>query len=181
MNLQLGEMSHKISEYHELEGGYLKLDEILKNQRSPSIKFGLGFEEGQTSKDVDNKLEIKEEKKPVNQEKPSSTRQKNTTRNDRLIDNDGFTYIAHQRRRKFLASTTMWQSSQTRFTQFFSGYCFKCNGYGHRISECKYNISPRNFSSTNMFVPLMDYTVECYNYHNYGHIARNCRYIFSSK
>jgi len=44
MNLQLEEMSHNISEYHKLEGGSLKLDEILKNQRSPSIKFGLGFE-----------------------------------------------------------------------------------------------------------------------------------------
>jgi len=88
-------MSHKISEYHKLEGGSLKLDKILKNQRSLSIKFGLGFEEGKTSKDADKKSKIKEEKKPVNQEKPSHTRQKNTARNDRYMDNDGFTYIAH--------------------------------------------------------------------------------------
>ena len=180
MNLQLEEMIHEISEYHKFEGGSLKLDEILKNQRSPSIKFGLVFEEGKTSKDVDKKSKIKEEKKPVNQEKPSHTRQTNTARNDRFMENDGFTYIAHQRRRRFLAPTTMWQSSQTRFTQSFSGYYFKCNGYGHRISECKYNVSPRNFASRNMFAPLVDYAVECYNCHKYGHTARNCRNTFFS-
>jgi len=96
------------------------------------------------------------------------------------MDNDGFTYVAHQRRRRFSTPTTMWQSPQTRFTQSFFGYYFKCNGYGHRISECKYNVGPRNFSSRNMFAPLMDYAVECYNCHNYGHITRNCRNTFFS-
>lgn len=52
-------MSHKISGYHKLEGGSLKLDEMLKSQRSPNIKFILGFEEGHTSKDANEKSEIK--------------------------------------------------------------------------------------------------------------------------
>ena len=50
-SLQLEEMSHKISGYHKLDGGSLKLHEMLKSQRLPNIKFGLDFEEGQTSKD----------------------------------------------------------------------------------------------------------------------------------
>ena len=74
LSLQLEEMSHKISEYHKLKGGSLKLDEMLKSQRSPNIKFGLGFEEGQTSKDANEILEIKEEKQLVNQQKPSYAR-----------------------------------------------------------------------------------------------------------
>jgi len=67
LSLQLEEMSYNISEYHKLEGGSLKLDEMLKNQISPNIKFGLGVEEGQTSKDVNKKSEIKKEKELVNQ------------------------------------------------------------------------------------------------------------------
>ena len=74
LSLQLEEVNHKISEYHKLEEGSLKLNEMLKNQRAPNIKFGLGFEEGQTSKDANKKSEIKEEKKLVNQEQLSHTR-----------------------------------------------------------------------------------------------------------
>ena len=107
LSLQLEEMSYKISKYHKLKGGSLKLDEMLKNQRSPNIKIGLGFEEGKTSKDVNKKSKIKEEKKPANQEKPSHIRQNNTARNDRYMDNDGFTHVAHQRKRRFLAPTAM--------------------------------------------------------------------------
>jgi len=47
---------------------------MLKNQRSLYIKFGLGFEEGKPSKYVNEKLEIKEEKKSINQAKPSYAR-----------------------------------------------------------------------------------------------------------
>lgn len=175
LSLQLKEISNKINGYHKLERGSLKLDKLLKSQRSPNIKFDLGFEEGQTSKDANEKLEIKEEKKPINQEKSSYARQINTTRNERYMDNDGFTHIMHQRRRRFLTPTTTWQSPQLRFTQSFSGYYFKYNRYGHRISECKYNIGTKNFSSRNIFSPFIDYAIECYNYHNYDHIARNWR------
>ena len=34
------------------------------------------------------------------------------------------------------------------------------------------NIQPMNFVHKNSFTPLMNFTVECYNYHNYGHIAK---------
>lgn len=55
LNLQLEEMSQKISGYHKLEGGSLKLDEMLKSQISPFIKVNLSCEEGKTSKDVNEK------------------------------------------------------------------------------------------------------------------------------
>lgn len=82
LSLQLEEMSHNISGYHKCEGGSLKLDKILKSQISPNIKFGLVFEEGQTSKDADKKLEIKKEKKLINQGKPCYEEQNNI---DRMI------------------------------------------------------------------------------------------------
>lgn len=47
---------------------------MMKNQISINIKFDLGFEEGKTSKDGNEKLEIKEEKKSINQEKSSYAR-----------------------------------------------------------------------------------------------------------
>jgi len=76
----------------------------------------------------------------------------------------------------------MWQSVQPRFTQSFFGYCFECNGYGNRNFECKYNIGPRKFSSRNTFAPLMDYAIECYNYHNCGYIAKKLQecHLFQS-
>jgi len=46
LSLQLEEMSNKINGYHKLEGGSLKLNEMLKSQISPNIKFSLHFEEG---------------------------------------------------------------------------------------------------------------------------------------
>jgi len=111
----------------------------------------------------------------VNQAKPSYAREKNTTRNDKNMDNDGFTHVAHQRRRTIWTPIAMWQSPEPNFTQSFSSYYFKCNGYGYRIFECKYNISPRNFSSRNTFAPLMDYAKECFNYHNYGPLQETTR------
>jgi len=76
-----------------------------------NIKFILGFEEGKTSKDANKKLEIKEEKKLVNQAKPYYARNNNTAINDKNMDNDGFTHVAHQRRRRFLAPTATWKSA----------------------------------------------------------------------
>lgn len=66
---------------------------MLESQISPNIKFVLGFEEGKTSEYADKKLEIKEEKKLVNQAKSFYARKNNTARNDRNMENDGFTHV----------------------------------------------------------------------------------------
>jgi len=45
----------------------------------------------------------------VNQEKSCYEKKNNIDRNDRDMNNDIFTYVAHQKRR-FLEPATMWQS-----------------------------------------------------------------------
>jgi len=47
---ELDEKNQKIETYHKLEGGTTKLNELIENQRTPNIKFSLGFTEGETSK-----------------------------------------------------------------------------------------------------------------------------------
>lgn len=79
------------------------------------------------------------------------------------MDNDGFTRIVHQRRRRFLTPTTTSQSPQPRFSQSFFGYYFKCNGYGYNILDSMYNVVPMNFSSRDVFSPFMDYAIKCYS------------------
>lgn len=179
--MQLEEMQIKISLYHVLEGSSKNLDEIIKNQWNSPIKFGLGFKEGQSlnGPQITNaKLsKIEEMKVQVNQAKLKLA--KEDARYDKNVDDDGFTNVVHQRRR-FMAPTATWKRSQTKFIFFFSGYYFKCNAYGHKISNCKYNIEPRNFANRNALSLLRDYAVECYSYHNFGHITRNCRSTFFS-
>ena len=101
--------------------------------------------------------------------------QTNVPRNERYNHDEYFTYVSHQKRRRFPTPQTSWQNPQPRFNYYFHGYYFKCNAYGHKIAECKYNVGPRNFAGRNAFAPLMEYEIECYNCHNYGHIAKKCR------
>lgn len=79
-----------------------------------------------------------------------------------------------------MAPANSWQRPQIKFNLSFDDYCFKCNAYGHKLLDCKFNIEPTTFVSRNAFGTLMEYLVECYNCHNFGHIARFYRNIFMS-
>jgi len=121
-----------------------------------------------------------EEKKPVEQTRAKPMRQPEAPRSERDNHDAEFTYVPYQNRRSFPTPQASWQHPQPRFNYHFTGYCFKCNGYGHKIAECKYNVEPRTFASRNIFAPLMEYGIECYNCHNYGHIAQNCKSGYST-
>ena len=62
-----------------------------------------------------------------------------------------------------------------KYKSAFYGYCFCCNNYGHKASDCqaygKHNKMRRNHNPCG---PLPNYLIECYNCHNYGHISRRC-------
>jgi hypothetical protein len=76
---------------------------------------------------------------------------------------------------------SIWNHS-TMYQNSFYGYCYSCNGFGHKEIECRTSIirdymnnnyqetqgfSRRNFNS---FSPLMNYIIICYNCNNFGHI-----------
>lgn len=76
LRMQLNETNQKINTYHKIERISIKLDEILKNQRALNIKFGLGFEYGES-----------------NQPKSNIVREDNKPSYEKNIDSDGFTNI----------------------------------------------------------------------------------------
>lgn len=52
------------------------------------------------------------------------------------------------------------------------GYCYKCNNFKHKITNCKLNIKLANFIHQNYFSPLMENMVEYYKCHNILHIEK---------
>ena len=87
-----------------------------------------------------------------------------------------------------------------RYQSFFSGLCYACNNYGHKVVDCRtytryrYNLGKNRYENSKYQVEgnynrgsqlppnknynrfeALDYDIECYRCHNFGHIARNCR------
>jgi hypothetical protein len=80
--------------------------------------------------------------------------------------------------------------SYNQVPKSFFGYCYSCNGFGHKSIDCRinekgsymrnnnkyaYGFSRRNYNS---FSPLLNYNIICYNCNNYGHIEKFCRSVF---
>ena len=51
----------------------------------------------------------------------------------------------------------------------FSGYCFRCNNYGHKAINCRVHFPAKVSEGKYAF------HIQCYNCHYYGHFARDCR------
>jgi hypothetical protein len=73
---------------------------------------------------------------------------------------------------------------------YFFGYCYSCNGFGHKEIDYRTNVrnsylrnnnrdthgfSRRNYNS---FSPLLNYNIICYNYKNFGHMGKLCKSDF---
>ena len=99
----------------------------------------------------------------------------NVVKNEKKVDNEGFTRVTHQRKRNFV--TNFQQRNHSKSFYVFNGYCFNCNNYGHKISNCQFLKAPTTFVGRNRFFPLRNYDIECFNCHNFGHIATHCRNI----
>lgn len=93
------------------------------------------------------------------------------------LDDDGFTrvkdmskkfsrprYVAPRRKMWNNFNNNNWYASQ------FHGYCYKCNAYGHKISDCRpmYR-SPPSYECMNPFSALRGVNVVCYYYNEFGH------------
>lgn len=151
---------------------------MLRAERDPSIKFGLGFEPAKISSATKHKLPNFESQFDSQKKQEESI---NESRNNQEASNDGFIKV-DKRVRRIPRWTTRKDYQQNRFfnsypnygNQFY-GQCYMCNYFGHQRSFSKMNTQPMNFVHKKSFTPLIDFTMECYNYHNYGHIANFCR------
>jgi hypothetical protein len=166
------------------------LNEILNCQRSPFDKTGLGYSE---------KKEVANEEASTSSKQSSEERTKSYVdilkKSIKVEDNrkeeqyvPQKTNLPHKDRiKKTLPSR--WNHT-IRYQNSFFGYCYSCNGFGHKEIDCRTNVrgsymrnnnrdthgfSRRNYNS---FSPLLNYNIICYNCNNYGHIAKFYRSDF---
>ena len=113
------------------------LDNILSNQRSPSIKFGFGFHESaKYSKDINAKPEV------LKEAKGQPTIMKSQKKSFPPLINNVECFKCHNyghvaancRSRSFQSQSNRFYSE--RHSGFFKGYCFSCSKYGHKATDC---------------------------------------------
>jgi hypothetical protein len=109
-------------------------------------------------------------------------RQENTCSSSEMKDPNNKTGLGYVKKESTIPPTFNTNKKELtnkfifrRSSQMFKGYCYSCNNYGHKVSDCqaygKHNKIRRNHNPCG---PLPNYLIECYNCHNYGHISRRC-------
>jgi hypothetical protein len=170
-----------------------KLDEILCNQRSPTDKTGLGY---------DNSSEMENTDKEDNKDEGNSRSYANSLRSginnqEEFEEQQEHNTFSWNKRSEFRRHETPRRSLPIRYENIFLGHCYTCRNFGHKEIHCKINARnnyvrnindygyPRNnhvnnrFGNAygyvnrnyNPFDPLMDQNIICYKCNNIGHKA----------
>jgi len=161
------------------------LDDILSSQRSPTIKYGLGFHE-------------------IVGESSSQTEAKNSSAKSEMLNKE-IRGQPHQQPRKECLQRKSFTPKYGSDNQFFplmnSVECFICHNFGHVAARCRSrmvqannhhtetSLAPRHFKrycfSYNMFGhKAIDFYrrnmkhVRCYACNKFGHIVKECRRKF---
>jgi hypothetical protein len=125
----------------DLEG----LASILNQQRNLNLKIGLGYEEGSSSGQPNNKESIKFVKDTtIDNNKPTETKEDNQlprrsegkytkTESVEQINNTPSTQGNHQHGRNRLYQR---RHSFSRYKDFLYGYCFYYSNFGHKAVNC---------------------------------------------
>ena len=118
---------------------------ILNQQRNPSLKTGLGYEEGSSSGHPSNKDFIKFVKSTTNDDnKPAETKEDNQpprrskekgARTEFVEQRNNTPSVQgnHQHGRNQPAQR---RQGFSRYKGFFYGYCFFCSNFGHKAVNC---------------------------------------------
>ena len=154
------------------------LDEIIKVQRSPLIKTGLGYTRESSQASAPNYL-----KATTTGLLHSTTQQGN--KESLQVKHD------HLNSRNTNRSYNQQVNSNRRFHDhrnfYFNGQCFSCHNFGHKVVQCvaykttmtrearekRMNIEPKK-NTYNNFSPLQN-EVECTYCNNFGHEESECR------
>ena len=150
------------------------LDEILESQRSPFDKIGLGY--GKTKKEI-------EEGPSCSLFAPSIPAQKKEEMRSEVKNKP---YVPLRPQARFRREPTPRYDQTNRYDGTFHGYCFSCNGYGHRVVDCRRNVR-RDVGRPNTqircwtcgmlgHVASVCNTMRCYSCDGLGHRARDCWY-----
>jgi len=162
------------------------LDDILSSQRSPTIKYGLGFHEtvkGESSSQTEAKnssakyemLNKEIRGQPHQQPRKESIQRKSFTPNygsdNRFFPlmNNVECFICHNfghvaaRCRSRMVQANNHHTEISSASRYFTGYFFYCNMFGHKAIDC-YRGNMKH--------------IICYGCNKFGHIAKECRRKF---
>jgi hypothetical protein len=163
-----------------------ELNDILRKQRSPLLKTGLGYVSGSSSKQTESKEPVKMIKFQVSRQSDHVSTLPPKANKDKMIPDK------KQRYQKMEQQMPRRRPS-FRYQNFFHGYCFYCSNFGHKIANCQIKFrdmqlrrsrnkqslqhrtkQPMSRQSCTNHFDLLNNELKCYNCHNFGHKAANC-------
>lgn len=147
---------------------------MLKVQRNPRIKFGIGFDEEETSN------QPKSEINPILEDNKGKQQVNTNHYKNKQKASDGFTNVAYQRRFPKGLASGYYQSNRSFYPYLnniyaFYGYYYKCNNFGYKVASYRFRNQSLNFVHKSAFASLLEYDVKCYKCHNLGHITKFCK------
>jgi hypothetical protein len=159
------------------------LDEIIKVQRSPLIKTGLGYTGESSQSLAPNYLKAVTTSLPdvaTQQGNKESSQVRHDHLNSKNTNMNAFRGNSNQQ-------VNSYRRFYDRKNFFFKGQCFTCHNFGHKAAQCvayktimtresrKKRIELKTKKNTyNNFSPLQD-EVECAYCNNFGHDESECR------
>jgi hypothetical protein len=165
LEVEIVDLRKKVEKSNKLLNNSLILDEILESQRSPYDKLGIGYKEEVTHAEASTSKKhwVSPSKKEDNVAKQPSTQGKEN-------------FKRHQE--------AILGTPKQRYESIFHGYCYSCNGYGHKAFECRsyerrYN--GRFYNTMRCWrcdqvghIAIHCNTMRCYSYSGFGHKSQEC-------
>jgi len=135
------------------------LDEIIIYQKSPLIKTGLGYNNNQNTLEEDESSKSIEEKSKIS---------RNVLKGSNCSEDNNMERKYNQprsNRNKLRRVAPPRRQFTTKYQNFFFGYCFCCNMFGHRAVDCRVHARNNHVSKgsvKNVYVENQNTTLHKY-------------------
>jgi hypothetical protein len=152
LEAEIVDLRKKVEKSNKFLNSSRILDEILECQRPSCDKSGLGYkgEDKHAEASTSKKHEVSPSKKEDNVAKQPSTQGK-----------ENFKRTKQGRHQEAILGTP-----KQRYESVFHGYCYSCNGYGHKYFECR--------SYERRYNGRIYNTMRCWRCDQVGHIVVHC-------
>jgi hypothetical protein len=152
LEAEIVDLRKKVEKSNKFLNSSRILDEILESQRSPCDKSGLGYKKETTHAEASTSKEheVSPSKKEDNVAKQPSTQGK-----------ENFKRTKQGRHQEAILGTP-----KQRYESVFHGHCYSCNGYGHKVFECR--------SYERRYNGRFHNTMRCWRCDQVGHIVVHC-------
>jgi hypothetical protein len=170
LEAEIADLRKKVEKSNKFLNCSRILDEILECQRPSCDKSGLGYkgEDTHAEASTSKKHEVSPSRKEDNVAKQPSTQGK-----------ENFKRIKQGRHQEAILGTP-----KQRYESVFHGYCYSCNGYGHKYFDCRsYEIiyNGRIYNTMRCWrcdqvgqIAIHCNSMRCYNYSGFDHKSQEC-------